>query len=423
MACQKGEFVMSIDEPTTMGNVFDGVIEHLIKQGYSQSAYAKYKTALYRMQNYLGTSLTPYSTDKIERFRKDLSEKYENGVVSKDIWYPTRRVICMADEFFATGDITLGSKKVTCTSKYVVSDSSTRLVDDYGISLRQRNYRKRTIDKCKYDAKLFMYYLESIGVDDIGKIDNTTVAKFIPFVSSIRKATVGDAVYNVRHFLLFLHDQGLINERVPEALHIYISRPKKIRYGFSNDEVNAILDSVDRSTDIGKRDYAILILAAHTALRSVDIRQLKLNDIKWEQAEIHIVQSKTQKPLILPLLEVVGDAISEYILNVRPKLKDKPIFLTIKHPYSGLECLDDIVEKYAKISGVAESTKAPLTIHSFRRGLGVSMLKADVPLSEILEVLGHTRQTSANKYLAVDVDNLRICATPMGLFVPKEDES
>ena len=65
MACQKGEFVMSIDEPTTMGNVFDGVIEHLIKQGYSQSAYAKYKTALYRMQNYLGTSLTPYSTDKI----------------------------------------------------------------------------------------------------------------------------------------------------------------------------------------------------------------------------------------------------------------------------------------------------------------------------------------------------------------------
>jgi len=155
-------------------------------------------------------------------------------------------------------------------------------------------------------------------------------------------------------------------------------------------------------------------------LRSIDIRQLKLNHIKWEQAEIHIVQSKTQKPLILPLIKDVGDALSDYILNARPRIKDKPIFLTSKHPYSSIRCLNDIVKKYAHFSGVADTTKASLSIHSFRRGLGVSMLVADVPLSRISEVLGHTKENSTKKYLALNVENLRNCTTPMAMFAPKE---
>lgn len=412
---------MSTEQPITMGNVFDGVIGYLQGQGHPYATYKPYKTALYRMQRYLGSSVAPYSVQMIEQFMDDLSLKLKNGDISKKSWYATRRTVCMANEFFETGSISLGNKTVPYATKFVISNESAKLVDDYGMSLKQKNYRSSTISGNKSDARLFMYYLESKGVEDIGNLDNSTAAGFIPFASGMRKASIGNTLINTRHFLMFLHDKGKIGGKVPEALYVHISRPKKIQYGFSNDEVSAMLEAVDRSADIGKRDYAILILAARTGLRSVDIRQLKLTDIKWGQGEIHVVQSKTQKPLILPLMEEVGDAISEYILNVRPKLKEKPVFLTMKHPYSGIRYLNDIVEKYARISGVADTTKAPLTIHSFRRGLGVSMLKADVPLSEIIEVLGQTRKNSAKKYLALDVDNLRCCATPMSSFIPKGD--
>ena len=414
---------MSIEQPITMGFVFDGVIGYLKGQGHPYATYKPYKTALYRMQRYMGSSQTPYSTQMIEQFMSEISLQLKNGDISKKTWYTTRRTVCMANEFFEKGSISLGNKTVPYATKFIISNESAKLVDDYGVSLKQKNYRNTTISGNKSDARLFMFYLESQGIEDLEKLDNSMAAGFIPFANSMRKASIGNTLINARHFLMFLHDQGKIGEMVPEALHVHISCPKKILYGFSNDEVNAMLNSVDRSTSIGKRDYAILSLAAHTGLRSVDIRLLKLTDIKWEQAEIHVVQSKTQKPLILPMLEEVGDAISEYIINVRPKLKDKPVFLTTKHPYSGIHYLNDIVEKYARISGVADTTKAPLTIHSFRRGLGVSMLKADVPLSEIIEVLGQTRKNSAKKYLALDVDNLRRCATPMSSFIPKGDAS
>lgn len=414
---------MSVDCLITMGTVFDGVMGYLQEQGHPYATYKPYKTALYRMQRYLGSPSAPYSTQMIEQFMNDISQQLKDGDISKKTWYTTHRTVCMANEFFETGDISLGNKTVPYATKFVVSNESANLVEEYGIVLKQKNYRNSTISENKRDARLFMYYLESNGIEDVEKIDNSTAAGFIPFISSMRKASIGNTLINARHFLVFLCDQGKLDERVPEALHVHISRPKKILYGFSNDEVNAMLGAVDQSTGMGKRDYAILILAARTGLRSVDIRQLKLSDIKWEQGEIHIVQSKTQKPLILPLMEDVGDAISEYILNVRPKLKDKPVFLTTKRPFSGIRYLNDIVEKYARISGVIDTTKAPLTIHSFRRGLGVSMLKADVPLSEIVEVLGQTRKNSAKKYLALDVDNLRSCATPMSAFIPKGDAS
>ena len=410
---------MSTEQPITMGTVFDGVMGYLQGQGHPYGTYKPYKTALYRMQRYLGSPLAPYSTEMIEQFMSNLSQQLNDGIISKKTWYTSRRTVCMANEFFETGSISLGNKTVPYATKFVISNESAELVESYGLFMKQKNYRSTTISGNKSDARLFMYYLESKGAEDIKKLDNSTVAGFIPFVSGMRKASIGNTLINARHFLMFLRDQGKLDEKVPEALHVHISRPKKIQYGFSNDEVNAMLRAVDQSTYMGKRDYAILILAARTGLRSVDIRQLKLSDIKWEQGEIHIVQSKTQKPLILPLMEDVGDAISEYILNVRPRLKDKPVFLTIKHPYNGIRYLNDIVEKYARISGVADTTKAPLTIHSFRRGLGVSMLKADVPLSEIVEVLGQTRKNSAKKYLALDVDNLRSCATPMSAFIPK----
>lgn len=407
----------------TMRDVFDGVINYLQTQEHPYGTIKPYKTALYRMQKYVGSPEMPYSTELTKQFMEKLSQQLSEGSVSRKTWYSTRRTVVMANEFYETGVITLGNRTVPYVPSIIISKESNILIEQYLQFLKQKNYSDSTIKNNRNDAKLFMHYLETKADIDIKVLDNATAARFIPFVSESKKASVGNTLINVRHFLKFLYDQGLIEQYVPEALHVSISRPKKIHYGFTQQETNAILQSVDTSTAIGKRDYAILMLAAKTGLRSIDIRQLKLSHIKWEQAEIHIVQSKTQKPLILPLMKDVGNAISDYILNARPRIKDKPIFLTSKHPYNGIRYLNDIVKKYACLSCVADTTKASLSIHSFRRGLGVSMLAADVPLSRISEVLGHTKENSTKKYLALNIENLRNCTTPMDMFVPKEGQS
>jgi len=76
-----------------------------------------------------------------------------------------------------------------------------------------------------------------------------------------------------------------------------IPKRRKIYPGFSNAEKLAILESADRATVKGKRNYSMMLLAANTGLRAIDIANLKLTDIDWRNCEIKIIQSKTGTPL------------------------------------------------------------------------------------------------------------------------------
>lgn len=86
---------------------------------------------------------------------------------------------------------------------------------------------------------------------------------------------------------------------------------------YTKDEISKILKAVDITTELGKRDKGILLLAFDTGLRAIDISKLKLQDIDWKNAMIHIIQSKTEKPLSLPLHASIMNTVAHYILEAR----------------------------------------------------------------------------------------------------------
>ena len=144
---------------------------------------------------------------------------------------------------------------------------------------------------------------------------------------------------------------------------------------------------------------------------------LKLQDIHWKDAEISIVQRKTNRQLILPLDQETGDAIADYLLHGRPTSKSTFVFLRSVAPYTNLKvgsCIGSrIVQKYAALSGVVWTTEERKGFHSFRRSLGRELLENDVPVCTISEILGHAYRNSTKQYLSVDVKHLRECALPL----------
>lgn len=89
-----------------------------------------------------------------------------------------------------------------------------------------------------------------------------------------------------------------------------------------------------------------MLLGTVLGLRACDVVALKLMDIDWLRGEIHIVQSKTSNPVILPLTQDVGEAVKDYILNVRPSTADKEIFLRINAPHKRLAAAVTVGEIY-----------------------------------------------------------------------------
>lgn len=117
---------------------------------------------------------------------------------------------------------------------------------------------------------------------------------------------------------------------------------------FEDDE---ILESALKNES--KRNKAIILLAFKLGLRDIDICTLTFDSIDWIKDKITIVQKKTNMPITLPLLPVVGNAIMEYILEDRPQPDDgfPYVFRRLQAPYSAIRSAYPICSKFIERNG------------------------------------------------------------------------
>jgi integrase len=173
-----------------------------------------------------------------------------------------------------------------------------------------------------------------------------------------------------------------------------------------------ILAQPDINTPTGKRDYAILMLASVTGIRAVDIANIKLADINWREMTIHFVQRKTGFGLSLPLDASAAAAVSDYILNARPGTDSPYIFLTKVAPYRKLSdksSVANVLNKYAKLSGIKKKKHDGKSFHAFRRSMGVWLLDTAASPEMISQILGHHSKDVLQRYLPLSPSKLGIC--------------
>ena len=182
---------------------------------------------------------------------------------------------------------------------------------------------------------------------------------------------------------------------------------------YSPDEIERLLNSIDRSTNIGKRDYALILMAARLGLRASDIADMTFNNLCAVASTIKIVQAKTKKPLILPLLDEVNAALFDYIENARPASDDERIFLNVDG-FGAIRpaAVGRAVRKAFLHSGI-DCGKRRQGSHSLRASLATALLDEGNDYVIIQQVLGHSNLQSAKFYVKADVERLRVNALPV----------
>lgn len=180
---------------------------------------------------------------------------------------------------------------------------------------------------------------------------------------------------------------------------------------YTIEEINKILEQVDRKTKKGKRDFAIMLLAIVYGLRNSDIVHLKYSNILWNQDKIELLQYKTKKLLELPLTNNVKYAILDYLKNARPNIESPYIFLPTKPPYNFVNnekysTLYRSIETYIKKANI-DINGRKRGLHTLRHSLASNMLKNNIEISTISSVLGHSSVDVTNNYLSIDIEQLR----------------
>lgn len=355
-------------------------------------------------------SVTDYSRGKTDDFLSKMHEYYRNNSFSKSVYRHLQTAVNLICKFHDTGsllrqDIPHREAHPLCTNyERLLSTYLEKFGDYYSESPNTLETRCSAI-------RLFLSCMEQQGICSAEQFTHRSISDSITKFSSLYGGGLKNRLCTVRKFLLFLHEAGITPVDFRTAVPTKVPQRRKIRPGFSDEETTAILDSVNRSSRIGKRDYAIMLTAAKTGLRAMDIVNMKFQDIDWRSNEIRIVQQKTGKLLCLPLSPKVGNAIAEYILNARGNSKANYIFVKRQNSEQHIErkAVTALTKKYMTLAGVSTDIKYR-GVHSFRRGFGKKLLESSVPLDMINELLGHTDMNSLRPYLAIDELGLKNCA-------------
>lgn len=371
-------------------------------KSYAYSAYSPIKS--YCARN--GTEC--YEPDVLNAFLTSQQVRLENREISERHFRKLRRAVLMLHDLHQNG--TLRYSRYHLNSK----DKTSEYYDNYLQQFVEGQYlSKGTISLIKSIILRFLCQIERTGHCDFSTISPKDVKDFVLVAAEKNKGGMPNVLYALRLFLDYLKSNSLVSKDLQLVLNTPVRRKKRILPCFTREEVDAILKQIDINTKRGKRDYAILLLASHTGLRSIDILNLRLSDIDWLNDRIHIVQKKTGRPLLLPLETNTGNAIAEYILEARPESTSEYVFLKTCAPYRKLaDCgtQNNILAKYLKNAGISHQPGDGKSFHALRRSMGTWMLESGVPLTTISQVLGHKDHDSAKQYLSMDHERLASCA-------------
>ena len=258
----------------------------------------------------------------------------------------------------------------------------------------------------------FEQFLKDRGVMYFNQLEIHHVNAFIDSLADDSRNTVRTKVGNLRKLFDYARDNGYHHLSFSDALPAVTYRMRRrLPETFTPDEIELILESINRHNPIGKRNYAIMIIIARLGLRISDVFGLRYDSINWQSKTMSITQQKTGIPLDLPLPEDVGWAVIDYLKNGRPESNCEHIFIRHSAPY------DKMVGDFTKITsdaiqkaGIKPTPGRTTGTHSLRYSIATSMLNQGTTLPEIAQILGHTCSESTEQYIRLSVDTLKQCA-------------
>jgi len=175
--------------------------------------------------------------------------------------------------------------------------------------------------------------------------------------------------------------------------------------------VERILECCDRTTPVGRRNHAILLLLARLGVRAGEVVGLTLDDIDWSTGQI-TVRGKGGKSAQLPLAADVGTALAAYLRHDRPQSATRRVFVRDRAPLVGFgnsSTISSLVRRALKHAGVES---AHMGAHVLRHSLATSLLRQGGSLDEIGELLRHQSPDTTAIYAKVDVTALHTLALP-----------
>lgn len=380
--------------------------QRLNEMNYSQNTIDRLNSVWRNFTQYwTDTSQTEFTEATMQEF---IVFRYGYVLGDKDKAHNVHRAMNMLWDFTWYHQVFKQSSLIVAQFHYEYRD----VFNGFLSYLRDKGYSEGSIRTFQSRLMQFQNFIKNDGCPNIGALTAEYVERYTASLSQNTPKTIARKLRLLKNFLEYAYNNGYIAEPLaPTIPKVRVPRNIRLPAVFTIEEVGALLGTVDRSNPLGRRDYAILVLAACLGLRISDIVGLTFGEIDWPKKQLRIIQQKTGRLVELPLTEEVGWAIIDYLQNGRPQSDCDHVFIKHCAPYDALSpSMYRTIQKYLQKAGIKCPGDKATGMHILRHSLASSMLEQKTPLPIISGTLGHTDTHSTETYLSIDLHQLRECA-------------
>jgi len=289
-------------------------------------------------------------------------------------------------------DHELAEKDISLINKYKFYMQFEKGLSENSILAYERDIKQFTQEKSKHD---------------LTKITSDDVIAFINFLYShgASDKTVARKRSSLANFYKFLYIEQLISEPIFERFpspKISASLPDVL----SIEEVDALINAVERTDEYGTRDRAILEFLYSTGARISEMLDVRIGDLYLDEKIIRLF-GKGRKERYVPISQTALTYCENYIENARPKLlkykQNNILFLNrFGNKLSRMGCWK-IIDKYARQSGI----KSHVSPHTLRHSFATHLLQGGANLRIVQTLLGHSSISTTQVYTNIDRNYLK----------------
>lgn len=287
------------------------------------------------------------------------------------------------------------------------------LIDDYRQYLT--NMRGLTLSTVSQHIPTIIRFLrKSVPADSsLHELSAVAVEQFVTSEGQrIKRQSLQHTVAHLRAFLRYCYAQSKVSKRLDIIDTAITYREELPPRALPWDLIQLFLNSIDRSSRAGWRDFMILHLMAIYGLRPSEVVTITLDSINWKTKELNVVQCKNRSNLMLPLLDKTLRLLKRYLHAGRSDSTLSELFLRARSPAGSLKhtAVCDIYHKRAKESGLPlQGTSSYCLRHSF----ALRLLNQGIGIKAIGDLLGHHSLESTCIYLRLDMAALKDVPLPV----------
>lgn len=266
---------------------------------------------------------------------------------------------------------TIGAELFTRWASYI--DASQKTVETYSRAIRQ-----------------FFVYTSENGIRQPQREDIVAYRDYLKL--DHKPTTVQSYLAAVKLFFQWTEREGLYPNVADRVKGAKLDTEHKKDY-LTSKQTLKLLDTIDRSSIKGLRDYAILALMVTTGLRTISIIRANVEDIRTAGDAVALYyqgKGHEEKADYVKLAEPVEEAIRRYLKARGATDGKEPLFTSIAHRNGGERMTTRSISRVAKDNLIAAGLESDrLTAHSLRHTAATLNLLNGGTVEETQQLLGH----------------------------------